>query len=41
MGSFSVQKCGETATYCRYREKEIENAGILGLMKQFGNRVVS
>ncbi len=38
MGSSSVQTRGETATYCRYCEKGIENAGILGLLKQFGNR---
>jgi len=38
MGSSSVQTCGETATYCRYSEKEIESAGILDLANQFGNR---
>ncbi len=38
MGSSSVQTCGETATYCRYSEKEIESAVILGLANQFGNR---
>jgi len=36
MGSSSVR--GETATYCRYCEKGIEDAGSLGRMKQFSNR---